>query len=411
MREEIERQIAQNLHSFQSALIGCGSSLEEYIQDTYLNKWDSEIILAAMKIRTTMMGELYSFLTDEGLINIEKVLLSMITDPLAHDIEHTPSVSYKGQQYVTTHSMIYSKMLACINKKVKGIFVDSPNIRLELESPIRFQRGRYLIDFSQMDIEVRRNHNLSFEEYLNDPETVRKILDHDLELALNFFERMLVRVISRIVERNSDELAFLGVRLRIPTIPFPVFGYDGIRDKFGRRSPEKEIGKETDSQFFWVRGILRENYDLVYPYLLKDGSKVKREDITSDMIYNYDICAKSVQADGSVLPAVEILSGGVREWIYEAIIERLIDNKILPCRPDIRNCCVENIDEIAGYGPFLMIAKMLRQNGKPYFPETFGGGLGIERMLYAILRGPKIEKVDDVTFFGKNPDSQQLYLF
>ncbi len=40
-----------------------------------------------------------------------------------------------------------------------------------------------------------------------------------------------------------------------------------------------------------------------------------------------------------------------------------------------------------------------------------GGGIGIERALYALLRGPKIAKVDDVCFFGKNPDSHPLYLF
>lgn len=35
----------------------------------------------------------------------------------------------------------------------------------------------------------------------------------------------------------------------------------------------------------------------------------------------------------------------------------------------------------------------------------------IERTLYTLLRGPKVDKIDDVTFFGKNPDSHQIYLF
>jgi aspartyl/asparaginyl-tRNA synthetase len=40
-----------------------------------------------------------------------------------------------------------------------------------------------------------------------------------------------------------------------------------------------------------------------------------------------------------------------------------------------------------------------------------GGGIGIERFLYAILRGGGIDKIDDVTCFGKNPDSYPIFLF
>jgi hypothetical protein len=42
-------------------------------------------------------------------------------------------------------------------------------------------------------------------------------------------------------------------------------------------------------------------------------------------------------------------------------------------------------------------------------------GLSLEdctkRTLYAIHRVKKINKIDDVTFFGKNPDSHPLYLY
>jgi hypothetical protein len=50
-------------------------------------------------------------------------------------------------------------------------------------------------------------------------------------------------------------------------------------------------------------------------------------------------------------------------------------------------------------------------DGKPIFPDTMGGGIGVERTLYSLLRGEKIKKIDDVTYFGKNPDSHPLYLY
>ena len=41
---------------------------------------------------------------------------------------------------------------------------------------------------------------------------------------------------------------------------------------------------------------MRENYDLIYPYITPEG-KIPLQDVTSEMIYNYDICAKSIVRD------------------------------------------------------------------------------------------------------------------
>jgi hypothetical protein len=72
-------------------------------------------------------------------------------------------------------------------------------VRLEIESPDRTQRGRYLIDFSQMDIEVRRNRGVDLRTYLGEPDRVREILREDMERALDFFERLIVYVVTRMV--------------------------------------------------------------------------------------------------------------------------------------------------------------------------------------------------------------------
>jgi len=77
----------------------------------------------------------------------------------------------------------------------------------------------------------------------------------------------------------------------------------------------------------------------------------------------------------------------------------------------IRERNIENINQLGGYGPFLLAVLMKDDTGRSTFPETYGGGIGIERTIYTLCRGPKVEKIDDVTFFGKNPDSHQIYLF
>jgi len=393
MKDDVSTEIGDALFGFQAALKEGGSSLKEYMEKYYYQKWMGDTLLAAISIRATFVTAMHQFLTDEGLFNLERVQLSPVTDPLAHDVEHVPSISYKGLHYVLTHSMIYSKFLACHHPRIKGIFVDSPNIRLEVESPDRTQRGKYIIDFSQMDIELRKNRGIDFETYLNKPDTVKEALREDMATAKDFFERMLIHSMAKVVEKNKDELKELGVAIEIPKQPFPTFAYDQSKKKYGAKGYEIEAGKETSSQIFWITGIPRENYDLIYPYLKPDG-KIPLGEVTSEMVYNYDMCAKSIIRDtGEQTDAREILSGAIREWLYETIVERLLDNKIIPVRPIIEEGNIENIDKLGGYGPFLLAASMKDDKGKPTFPDTYGGGIGIERTIYTLCRGPKAEKL------------------
>jgi aspartyl/asparaginyl-tRNA synthetase len=422
MHESIEEHVGQSLFNFQAALKQSGSSLGEFIRTHYVDRWRGDQIYHALAIRTTFVNALQLHLAREGLFNMERVSLSPVTDPLAHDVEHTPSIRYKGHTYLTTHSMIYSKLLALFNPRLKGIFVDSPNIRLELESPTRIQRGKYLIDFSQMDIEVRRPRGVDLETYLNDTAKVQKILREDHEEALAFFERLVIAATSAVVEANEADLAALGVALEVPASPFPRFRKDEAAARFGTSAIDGPLGRSVSGQFFWITGLMRENYDLIYPYLQPGGAMGKENDapfakrpiseFSSDMIYNYDLVAQSRRrSDGALGPALEVLSGGLREWLYEAIVERLIDNGVLEERPRIVGDNIENIHQLGGYGPFLLAAWQRDERGRYLFPETYGGGLGVERCLFALCRGESIRQVDQVTLFGKNPDSYPLYLF
>jgi len=368
MKDDLITGIGDALFGFQAALKEGGSTLKEHLEKYYYQKWMGDTLLAAISIRTTFVTAMHQFLADEGLFNIERIQLSPVTDPLAHDVEHVPSISYKGLHYVMTHSMIYSKFLACHHPRIKGIFIDSPNIRLEVESPDRIQRGKYIIDFSQMDLEVRRNRGIDFEDYLYKPDMVKEILREDMAIAKDLFERMLIRSMAKIVKKNKEELKELGVAIEIPKQPFPTFAYDESRKKYSLKEYEVGLGKETSSQFFWITGIPRENYDLIYPYLKPDG-KIPLDEVTSDMVYNYDLCAKSIIQDtGEQTEARELLSGAIREWLFELIIERLLDNKVIPAKPIIVEGNIENINQLGGYGPFLLAASMKDDKGRSTFP-------------------------------------------
>jgi len=403
--------VGQALFGFQAAVKLDGSSLQKYIENNYINNWMGDLLLSCLQIRTTFVTALHEFFAKEGLLNMDRVQLCIITDPLAHDVEHVPTIHYKGQTYFATHSMIYSKFLACHNPAIKGIFVDSPNIRLELESPDRVQRGKYLIDFSQFDLEVRRNRGFSFKDYLNKQDDVKKALLKDMDRAKDLFENAMIHCYEKINKYNSDALARLGIELPVPKKPFPSFRFDEALKKYGKHDLEKGLGTETDATLFWITGIPRENYDLIYPYLLPNGGKIDPATVDSTMVYNYDMCARTVLKGGKLTEPKEIMSGAIREWLFEPIVQRMLDNRVLLKRPEIAGGNIENINELGGYGPFLIVASRKDSSGKALFPDTMGGGIGIERTLYSICRGPELERIEQVTLFGKNPDSHQIYLF
>jgi aspartyl/asparaginyl-tRNA synthetase len=407
----MERGIGEGLHGFQAMLGQAGESLESFIKKTYVDKWTGDTIYHAMAIRTTFVNAMQNYLTKKGLFNLERVSMSPVTDPLAHDIEHSPTISYKGIPYKTTHSMIYSKFLACFNKKMKGIYIDSPNIRLELESPLGVKRKKYLVDFSQMDIEWRRGTQFTYDDYINNVEKVLEQTISDMDDAIDFFEDMIIEAVTLIKEVNADSLEYLGVQMVVPTKPFPRYTKDEAVEKFGKKDLEKNVAKDAKSPFFWITGLMRENYDLIYPYINKDGSRKAIKEFKSENIFNYDLCAQSIQADGSFGEAYEIMSGAIREWLYEPIIKRLIDNRIIKEEPAIEDGQIVNIEELEGYGPFLAAANAKDSQNQPLFPSTMGGGLGIERALFAMLNGKKITQMDDLTMFGKNPDSHPVYLY
>jgi len=110
--------------------------------------------------------------------------------------------------------------------------------------------------------------------------------------------------------------------------------------------------------------------------------------------------------------AYEVLSGGLREWVYDAIVARLLDNGILREAPRFdEKGNLLNMAALEGYGPFIAVAHMRTEQGQGLFPQVFGGGLGIERTLFALLHGPRLKDIDEVTCFGKNPDKSLPFLF
>ena len=66
-------EIGASLARFHAALKQSGSGLKAFTRKQYMEKWRSESIFHVLRIRTTMVQAMQNFLSDNGLLNLERV--------------------------------------------------------------------------------------------------------------------------------------------------------------------------------------------------------------------------------------------------------------------------------------------------------------------------------------------------
>ena len=243
----------------------------EMIDEIY-RFYKNEELKNAIRIGSIIREEIGNFLRRRGFIEIPPVIISPITDPLAHEVMEA-KIEYYGEKYYLTKSMIFHKQIALLS--FDKIFSFSPNIRFETAE--KAKTGRHLIEFTQVDIEVR---NAKREEIM--------------KLA----EEMIVYVMKKIKRREMKKQD-----IKIPTIPFKRFYFDDIYQEYGENY-EDELSQEIEEPA-WILDFpiwKREFYDKEYED--KPGWL-----IDMDLVYPYGYG--------------EALSGGEREFEYERIIKRM----------------------------------------------------------------------------------------
>ena len=278
----------------------------------------------ALKINTTVRAEMGAFLRDRGFVEIPPVIFSTVTDPLNHPV-YDPSFEYEGTRYALTKSMIFHKQI--IVQKIPKIFTFSPNVRLEM--PEKAKTGRHLLEFTQLDLEVKGATR---------------------EELMQLGEELFIHTVSKVMEKHSEELAMLGRKLHVPAKPFKAYKYTDAEARYG---PEFEsILSEKSTDPFWIIDIplkQREFYDREKddePGILRD----------MDLIYPEGYC--------------EALSGGEREYDLERIKERILKK-----------------------GQTFEQFKWFLEFAKGGLELSCGFGIGIERLVRYICGFQRIEEV------------------
>ena len=248
--------------------------------------------LDIFKIQTEALRAIHDFLYSEGLIQLMPVILSPITDPLNHSVEDA-SIMYNGQRLQLTKSMILHKQIAISKLDTRGIYIVSPNVRLEKDS----KSSKHLLEFSQLDIELR---------------------DATARDFMMLMENLMIYIISRVKSACVDELERLGAVLKVPRRPFRVHTTWSLLAEYGTDF-EGEISRR-EKDLFWITDFEREFYD--------------REDPDNRGHYvNYDLFYPEGYQEG--------LSGGERDYEYDTLVRKIHERG-------------QSIDD---FGPYLEYAK------------------------------------------------------
>lgn len=297
---------------------------DSYLWAMYTRPDRIKTIKNSLAVRSEVQRSSIEFLRREEFIEIQPVMISPITDPLRHST-YEAQISYCGQTYRLTQSMIFHKQIAVCS--LEKIFTLSPNVRLE--PPDHADTGRHLVEFVQLDLEVR---------------------DATRSDMINLAEQLLIYVLTNVKKRCKKELESFRRQapLEIPKAGFQQLVYEDQEKNYGNDFCDILSYKEKDP--FWIVDFpieSREFYD--------------KEDPTKQ--------GKLVDMD-LILPEGygEVLSGGEREYRYDRLLARMKRIQLSPRE----------------YELYLLFAK---RGLKP----SAGFGLGIERLVNYICGLRKIE--------------------
>ena len=240
----------------------------------------SKEMTAVLKIQSLVLDEIHKFFRTKGFIELPPVIISPITDPLAHSV-HSASIEYEGQKLQLTKSMIFHKQLALMSKEIDKIYIVSPNVRLEKSDQAK---ARHLIEFQQIDFEIK---------------------DATKEDVYKLMEDFLTALIKTVKKEAGKELKFLGRTLLDITKPFPKLKTYEMEAKYGKDFEEILTKKMTTP--FWLESFYREFYD-------KEDPKAKGK------FFNYDMLYPEGFEEG--------LSGAEREDEYDVIIRKMKERKM-----------------------------------------------------------------------------------
>ncbi|HET9168135.1 MAG TPA: asparagine synthetase A [Actinocrinis sp.] len=288
----------------------------------------SPVTQAALRIQNAVTTAAREHLGMNGFIELTPPVIGPVTDPGVRGAKQL-DVDYYGHRYKLMTSVILYKQASLL--AFEKIFYVAPNVRMEpLETATT---GRHLVEFTQIDVEVR---------------------DARREDILGLLQGLIRHIVVHVLQESKADLAALG---RDPDAFGPLLSEDFERMTHAEavgRLRDLLHGQSSDAEIDWQgEKLISEQTDR--PFFIVDYPKGSRGFTDGEsaaqpgILRNFDLIAPGGFG--------ELCSGGERTHEYRRLIERMRESGENPAK----------------YAWYLALAK-------EGLPASAGFGLGLERL-------------------------------
>ena len=291
------------------------------------------------RIRQTVLNSVRSFLSEQKFIEVNTP--KMIATATEGGAALFPIFYYDREAFLAQSPQLYKEQLTMA---FESVFEIGPIFRAE---PSR--TNRHLSEAISIDVE-------------------RAFVDYNDIMSL--LERMILRIVDTLKEKNQDDLEYLQLQLPSMELPFSKYNYSDIIDRLQKAGGRIQWGDDISPQI--MKSILHEHLNEFYfiidwptstkPFYIKPSAADNRICESFDLMYE----------------GLEVSSGSTRINHKDQLVERMAKQGLKPEAFDYHL-------RVFDYG----------------VPPHAGFGLGLERLMMALT---KVENIRDVTLYPRDID-------
>ena len=330
----IARKAAPFLVQSRTSTVGIDTRLDLRAVDLRRNYLGS-----IFRIRQTVLNSVRAFLSAEKFIEVNTP--KMIATATEGGAALFPIFYYDREAFLAQSPQLYKEQLTMA---FESVFEIGPIFRAE---PSR--TNRHLSEAISIDVE-------------------RAFVDYNDIMSL--LERMILKILDALKEKNQDDLKYLQLQLPSTGMPFSKYSYSDIIDKLQEAGERIQWGDDISPQI--MKSLKHEYLDDFYfivdwptstkPFYIKPSAEDSRICESFDLMYG----------------VLEVSSGSTRINHKDQLIERMAKQGLKPEAFDYHL-------RVFDYG----------------VPPHAGFGLGLERLMMALT---KVENIRDVTLYPRDID-------
>jgi aspartyl-tRNA synthetase len=291
------------------------------------------------RIRQTVLNSVRSFLSEQKFIEVNTP--KMIATATEGGAALFPIFYYDREAFLAQSPQLYKEQLTMA---FESVFEIGPIFRAE---PSR--TNRHLSEAISIDVE-------------------RAFVDYNDIMSL--LERMILKIVDTLKEKNQDELEYLQLQLPSTELPFSKYNYSDIIDRLQEAGERIQWGDDISPQI--MKSIQHEYLNEFY-FIIDWPTSTKPFYIKPSAADNR-IC----ESFDLMCGGLEVSSGSTRINHKDQLVERMTKQGLKPEAFDYHL-------RVFDYG----------------VPPHAGFGLGLERLIMALT---KVENIRDVTLYPRDID-------